>query len=308
MNILLVAEESAGLQALRILISGKHRLVAVMAQPPKDGPSTTSVWSAARDMGLETWPAKLVKDPALADRLRSKDVDILLNIHSLYIIHRNALAAPRFGAFNLHPGLLPCYAGINTISWAIYRGEKTHGVTVHKMEPEIDTGPIVYQLAFPIAEEDTALSLSFKCLKEGLRLIVKLLEVASADPAKIPLRPQDLSRRQYFGSGVPGDGRLSWSWPAEKIVNFVRACDYFPFRSPWGHPRTRLGEQDLAVVKASRTAIRCDVPPGTVGPPASSAALVASADEWVSVKKFSVCDQFLNPGDIVKSGDRLSDP
>ena len=73
--------------------------------------------------------------------MREQGVDLLLNVHSLYLIaRRTVVAAPRIGSFNLHPGPLPEYAGLNTPSWAIYNGEREHGVTVHWMEPGVDTG------------------------------------------------------------------------------------------------------------------------------------------------------------------------
>ena len=306
MKIALAAAESAGLQVLRTLGRSNHRVVAVMTAPP-NGTSGSTLWGVAQDMGIETWPAKLVKEPGLAERLRAEQVDILVNVHSLYIIHKEVLAAPHYGCFNLHPSPLPRYAGLNAISWAIYRGEKTHGVTVHKMQPEIDSGPVVYQSVFPIGEEDSALSLSFKCVQEGVRLMLKLLEVAAADPLNIPLIPQDLSQREYFGAGVPDGGQLFWSWPAEKIVNFVRACDYFPFRSPWGHPRTRLNDHELAIVKAGRTGTRSASPPGAVGQPADSGVLVSAVDEWVLVKKVKVGPEFLDAVNILKPGERLGD-
>jgi len=55
------------------------------------------------------------------------------------------LGVPARGAWNLHPGPLPRYAGLNAPSWAIYRGEQRHGVTVHRMDRGIDTGDIAYQ-------------------------------------------------------------------------------------------------------------------------------------------------------------------
>jgi methionyl-tRNA formyltransferase len=255
----------------------------------------------------ETWPAELVKDPALAERLRSAEVDILLNVHSLYVINREVLAAPTLGAYNLHPGPLPRYAGLNAVSWAIYRGETTHGVTVHKIDPVIDAGPIVYQSIFPIAADDTALSLSFKCVREGVALMLQLLEVATADPAKIPLLAQDVSARQYFGKEVPEQGRLSWSWPASKVVNFVRACDYFPFPSPWGYPRTHLGAQEFALVKASRTGLPSDAPPGTVGNSVASGVHVACRDEWVLVGKLLRAGKYLPASEILSCGNRLAE-
>jgi methionyl-tRNA formyltransferase len=307
MNVILAAEESAGLQMLRALAGSGYRVVAVLAAPPKPGFAGASAWNVARNLGFETWPAELVKDPALAARLRSEQVDILLNVHSLYLINREVLAAPRLGAYNLHPGPLPRYAGLNAVSWALYRGEPTHGVTVHKIDPEIDTGPIVYQSIFPIADDETALSLSFKCVRKGVALMLQLLEVAAADPAKIPSRPQDSSAREYFGREVPEQGRLSWSWPATKVINFVRACDYFPFSSPWGHPRTRINAQEFAVVKASRTGLPTDAPPGTVGGSVASGVHVACADEWVLVGKLLHAGKYLAAGEILNNGDRLAD-
>jgi methionyl-tRNA formyltransferase len=304
MNVVLAAEESAGLQMLRSLAASQHRLVAVFAAPPTGG-AAASVWNVSTSLGLETRPAKQLKDAALGEWLRSQQVDILLNVHSLYVIHSQVLAAPRLGAFNLHPGPLPRYAGLNAVSWAIFRGEQEHAVTVHRMDPEIDTGPIVYQARFPIEAGDTALSLSFKCVREGVALMQRLLEVAGRGD-ELPLSPQDLAVREYFGREVPEQGQLSWSWPAYKVVNFVRACDYFPFTSPWGHPRTRRGAQEFALVKASRTGTPCGVSPGTVGDSTDSGVQVACQDEWVLARKLQVMGTYLPAAGFLRPGDRLA--
>ena len=307
MNVVLAAEESAGLQMLRALASSNHRVVAVLATPPKPGAAAVSVWNVAKDLAFETWPASSVKDPHLGERLRVESVDILLNVHSLYIIHEKVLAAPRLGAFNLHPGPLPRYAGLNAISWALFRGEATHGVTVHRMERGIDTGPIAYQSVFPIDPEDTALSLSFKCVREGVALMLRLLEVAASEPAKIPLLPQDPAVREYFNSEIPERGRVCWSWPARKVANFVRACDFYPFHSPWGHPRARLNVQEFALVKARQTGLPVGVLPGTVGKSSDSGVNVACRDEWILVSKLLLGGKYLGAQEILRPGDRLAE-
>lgn len=307
MNVVLAAEESAGLQVLRAVAGSQHRLTAVLASPPKAGAAGVSVWNIATSLGCETWPAELVKDPRLAERLRSRQVDILLNVHSLYVIAKDLLAAPRLGCFNLHPGPLPRYAGLNAVSWAIFRGERTHGVTVHRMDPEIDSGPIVYQSCFPIEAEDTALSLSLKCAREGVDLMLRLLQVAETGSARIPLLPQDLTIREYFGKEAPEQGRISWSWPARKVLDFVRACDYFPFPSPWGHPRTRLGVQEFALVRASRTGLSCEAVPGTVGDATDSGVRVACQDEWILASKLLINGRYLPAAEVLRPGDCLAD-
>ena len=305
MNILLIGEESAGIQMLHEIERSGHRVIAVMASPGRVAASGASMWDAVAKLGLPTWPAQLVKDPLLAERMRAEEVDLLLNVHSLYVIHGTVLGAPRIGAFNLHPGPLPRYAGLNAVSWAIYQGERSHGVTVHWMAPEIDAGPIAYQSLFPIDENDTALSLAARCVREGLPLMMRLLDVAAKHPAEIPAVPQDIEKREYFHAGVPEGGRLSWQWPAQKIVDFVRACDYFPFRSPWGHPRTSMGTQELAVVKARRTRLAADSPPGTVGESTGEGVKVASSDEWLLVTKLKIGKESVHPAKVLKGGEKL---
>lgn len=305
MNVLLVGEESAGIQTLKALAQSDHRIVAVMASPAKKSLIGSTLWQVAEQIGLPTWPASLVKDPAFAGRVRDAGTDIILNAHSLFVMHGEVVEAPRIGSFNLHPGPLPRYAGLNVVSWAIYRGEQTHGVTIHKMAAGIDTGPIVYQSLFDIESADTALTLYARCTKEGVALLLRLLETASRDENAIPLLPQDLTQRQYFGKEAPENGRLNWSRQAREIVNLARACDYYPFPSPWGSPRARLGEREIGVIKARLTGESCDAAPGTVRRIAWPAVQVACADEWIWVDKALVGGRYLPAADILQSGARL---
>jgi UDP-4-amino-4-deoxy-L-arabinose formyltransferase/UDP-glucuronic acid dehydrogenase (UDP-4-keto-hexauronic acid decarboxylating) len=246
---------------------------------------------------------------ATAEWIREQGVDLLLNIHSLYLIHGDVLAAPRVGSFNLHPGPLPHYAGLNAPSWAIYNGESRHAVTVHWMEPGVDTGAIAYETWFDLTESDTGLSVSIRCAREGVALMEQLVEVAAENPAAIPRREQDLSKRRYYRRGeVPDDGRITWEHPARLIVNLVRASDYFPFPSPWGSPTTRLAGDELGVLKASLTGRRCDEEPGTVGETAEGGGiLVAAADEWVLVERL-VADGGPQPAsELLRPGVQLAD-
>jgi methionyl-tRNA formyltransferase len=175
------------------------------------------------------------------------------------------------------------------------------------MAAGIDTGPIVYQSRFDIEDADTALTLYAKCTKEGVALLQRLLETASKDANAIPLAPQDLTERQYFGKGTPENGRVSWSRRAREIVNLARACDYYPFPSPWGFPRARLGEQEIGVVKARLTGESCDAAPGTVGRFSGPAVQVACADEWILVDKALIDGRYLPATDILQPGARLDD-
>ena len=178
MNVVLIGEEAAGMRTLQSLEQCGVRVVAVMASPRRqDG--VVSLWDLATKLGHTTWPVELVKDPRFAAQVRDEKVDVILNVHSLFLIRKEVLEAPRLGSFNLHPGPLPRYAGLNSVSRAIYQCEKEHGVTLHKLVPEIDAGPIIFQESVSIGSEETGLSLTAKCVNAGVPLILRLLEAAA---------------------------------------------------------------------------------------------------------------------------------
>jgi len=304
-NVLLIGEEAAGVKMLRALKERDYRVVAVMASSAKAAYAGATMWDVAKTLGYTTWDAGLAKDSSLADAVGSLDVDIVLNVHSLAVIDGTVLEAARHGGYNLHPGPLPRYAGLNSVSWALYRGEATHGVTVHRMEAAIDGGAIAYQEEFPVSPDDTALTVSARCVKIGVRLMLRLLRTLSKDPSAVPAREQDLSQREFFGPEVPHDGQLSWAQPAARAVNFVRACDYYPLASSWGHPRAQIGACEIGIVKASRTGEATDAPPGTVGETAGSSVLIACGDEWISVAKVYVDGRYADAADVLRSGPSL---
>jgi methionyl-tRNA formyltransferase len=193
--------------------------------------------------GLRSWSPRHVRDPEFPDELAQAGAELLLNVHSLYIVPPAVLQVPRLGAYNLHPGLLPACAGLNAPSWA-------------------------------------GLSLALRCAQKGVDLIRKMLEVI-ASGGSVPQTPQDRAQRRYYGREVPQGGRIDWNAPARRIHDFVRACDYQPFVSPWGVPKAILGSREVEVCKTALTGERCDAPPGTV-----KDNRVATADEWLELRKF----------------------
>lgn len=307
LKVLLIGEEAAGIQALKLLARRGESIAGVMATAGKRLNGVASLAAVAHEFGYPVWPAACVKDPRFGERLQERGVDLLLNVHSLFVIHPKVLAAARIGAYNLHPGPLPHYAGLNTISWAIYRGESEFGVSLHEMTATIDAGPIAYQARFPLPEEDTAVSLMAKCTAAGIPLLNHLLESAASNPASIPRIHQDPSKRRYFGREAPEGGRLSWRQPARRVVDFVRACAYDPFPSPWGYPRARYAHQELEILKALRTGFACATPPGTVASVGENDAIVACSDEWISLRRLRVDSRSFSPASVLSPGARLQD-
>jgi methionyl-tRNA formyltransferase len=155
---------------------------------------------------------------------------------------------------------------------------------------------------FDIGERDTGLSVSTKCIREGLALIEKLLETAASDPCSIPSIPQDFTRRQYFGKGVPNGGKISWSDPARQVHNFVRAADFSPLSSPWNPPVATLEDLTVGILRAELTGEKCAVPPGTIGKIVGTGVYVACADEWLNVRTVLLDGRHLEAASVLSSG------
>lgn len=304
LNVMLVAEESAGIQVLRILEQSHHNVVAVLASESTDSKAAT-VGNAANKMGFNTLPAELVKQASFASEVRRTEVDLFLNVHSLYLVNCDIIDAVRMGAFNMHPGPLPQYAGLNVPSWAIYHGETEHAVTIHEMVPRIDAGYVAYQERFPISDDDTGFTLMSKCIRAGVPLIARLLEDAARGIDCIPRIEQDFSQRCYFNRHAPDDGWLPFNRPARDVVNHVRAANYAPFQSPWGVPKTALEILDIGIVKTSRTNQPTDAEPGTVANDNQGGVLVAAADEWVRIEKIELDGEPMDVESILEPGLRL---
>lgn len=303
----MAAEEAAGVKALRWIVTQEAvDLVAVLTAAPSQTKRGVVVADVAERLGCTVLPAEQVRNPTFGSWLRAERVDLLINVHSLYVIHDEVVAAPRIGSFNLHPGPLPGYAGLNAPSWAIFNGERRHAVSLHWMAAGIDTGPIAYDAWFDLDPTATGLSASMECVRLGLLLIEALVAAALTDPRAIPARPQNITRRRcYRRRDVPFGGKLDWRLSAATLDAFIRAADYHPMPSPWGYPMTCFDGIPLGVVKVRRTGRACDMAPGTLAMGEAGVIEVATADEWLVLQQIHAGGQIRPAHQHLEAGGRF---
>jgi phosphoribosylglycinamide formyltransferase-1 len=67
---------------------------------------------------------------------------------------------------NIHPSLLPSFAGLHPQRQALDHGAKLSGVTVHLVTEQLDAGPILLQRSVPVLDDDTEDSLAARILAE----------------------------------------------------------------------------------------------------------------------------------------------
>jgi len=117
---------------------------------------------------------------------------------------------------NVHPSLLPRWRGAAPIERALMAGDAETGVSIIKLVPELDAGPIAAQRSFPLGEEDDFGSVSAR----AGALAAELLEDALQN---LQLTPQADEGVTYAAKIGPEDRELDWDRPAEELLNRIRA-------------------------------------------------------------------------------------
>ena len=155
------------------------------------------------------------------EQLISLNPDIfLINSYSM-IIREDALAIPQFGGFNIHGALLPRNRGCNPIQWAILKNEHETGVTIHKMDNGIDTGPIVDQLKVPIFFSDTWIDVQHR-IRTTTEILIKK-NIKSILSQTFNLIYQNEKDQSYGNRRKPDDSVFNWNEPIINIYNKIRA-------------------------------------------------------------------------------------
>jgi len=144
-NVVLLGKGTLAIQAAE-WIKEHHNLVFVVPDMPEP------TWTDS----LAKWSAQ--NNIPIVESGHFKDVPQELQIDLAISIFYGKIIKPRFiercgDIINLHNGPLPYYRGVRPINWALKNEETTHGVTIHRITPGIDDGPILGQILYPIYPE-----------------------------------------------------------------------------------------------------------------------------------------------------------
>ncbi len=134
------------------------------------------------------------------------------------------------GCFNIHPSLLPQYRGPAPLFWQLRDGSLETGVTVHRVEARMDTGPILVQEKHVIDPEDTLATLNARLAAAGALAFAAALDAIVAGTAE--LKAQDEAKASHQPWPRQEDFSLDPQWPAARAFRFVRATQLLgqPYR------------------------------------------------------------------------------
>lgn len=171
-----------------------------IASPP------TAIW--AKEHGLPLLqPEKLDKQSAL--QLYTLNFELFVVVSYGKIIPKKILDLPKLGAINIHPSLLPLYRGPSPIIAPILNGDSETGVTIIKIDEEMDHGPILAQEKVSLAGDEFIEDLEKKLSDVGGELLVKILPEYFS--GKIKPAEQDHANATYVKKITKAEGEISLS-------------------------------------------------------------------------------------------------
>ena len=175
---------------LRNLVERAYAVVAVATNRPSCGAA-----QFARERGLavgefsqRSFVSGEARDMAMRDWLHARGVELVVNAGYDRILSPCFTAAFAGRIINVHPSLLPQFAGgMDAVERALASGVRMTGCTVHLVTDDVDAGPILIQAAVPVLPTDTVQTLHARVQAEEHRILPEAIEIlAQKSPS---LRP-----------------------------------------------------------------------------------------------------------------------
>lgn len=199
-----------------IVLAGQESEVAIglpecVANAPLAGMAVEALGSRAT---FVSW--------AFRERIAALAPDIIVVACFPWRIPRAIRAIPRLGCLNVHPSLLPDGRGPEPVFWAFRRGLSASGVTIHRMDDGLDTGPILAQQVVDIDADATVLSLEAELAGIGGRLLHGVV----GDLVHRIVEEREQSSGAWPTAPLPTDRDLlaTTEWSAQHLARFIRAA------------------------------------------------------------------------------------
>lgn len=244
---------------LKTLFEAGYPIRGVFTQPDRPAgrgktlsPSPVKSFAVSRDLPVAT-PERFDADARA--QLAAWAPDYFIVIAYGLILPKKALQIPTYASLNIHTSLLPRYRGAAPVQRAMLAGDNLTGVTLMKMEPGLDTGPILLQTETQIDALDTAETLINRLGAMGVADLLEYLNMPGAFP---PIAQQD-SLASYAHKITAEEAALDWTKPATALEIAIRAYQPWPVAySQWKDWRVRFLKATVV------PSISHDALPGTV--------------------------------------------
>ncbi|MEZ4216082.1 MAG: methionyl-tRNA formyltransferase [Myxococcota bacterium] len=264
------------------LADGPHEVVCVVTQPDRARgrgrrTSPSPVAEAALARGLPVLRPEKIGDEVAVAALRAHAPDVGVVVAYGQFLPKKVRELPSCGFLvNAHASLLPKLRGAAPIARAILDGETRTGISVMRVEREMDAGPVALVRELAIGDDENTEQLETRLGALAADAIAEALDLLARDA--LAFTPQDDARATLAPKLERAEAELDWRAPARELARRVRAF------APRPGATTALDGEPLRVLAADVDEAPVDRAPGTVrlDPARRDAPLaIATGDGWL---------------------------
>jgi methionyl-tRNA formyltransferase len=236
--------------------------------------SPSPVAEIALESGTPLLRPESVNTAPFAEELRSFQPNLGVVVAFGQFISKRIRELPSLGyLINGHASLLPRFRGAAPIAHAILAGETETGVSVMRLEREMDAGPVAAMRTLPIGPNETTGSLTERLARLTAEAIADTVEEIAND--RVTWTPQDHSLATMAPKLERDDARLDFTEPATALVRRVRAM------APKPGAFAMEGDQPLRILAAEAISVPVEDAPGTVRIADDGSLRIATGDGWL---------------------------
>jgi methionyl-tRNA formyltransferase len=255
-RVVVAATAEVAIPTLEWLKNSDHDLLRVVTTPD----SRVGRGKLLAESAISRWAdlnsiAKLKPNTKEEMHRAFENADLVIAIAYGRILTKDVLSIPKFGFVNLHFSLLPSYRGAAPVQRAIQNGETTSGITIFKIDANLDTGPIYFQEKYEISPNATTLDVLKDLSEIGAKAFPRVLADIEKGMQPVPQSSESISLAPKISKE---EARINWNTSAKIISNSVRA--FSPVPGSW----TTYQGVNLKIGEVGSTSTSISLKPGEI--------------------------------------------
>ena len=217
---------------LKSIHQSNFKISCVFSQPPRKSNrghklNKSPIHLLSEELGIEIkTPENIEKE---IDYIKSLNLDLAIVVAYGQILSKDILSLSKNGFINIHASLLPKWRGAAPIQRSLINMDKITGLSIMKINPKLDEGPVCNKYPLDILENENAKSLADRLSNLAAEKI--LTNIENILQQKANFEEQDSSMATYAKKIQKIEGKINWNNEADKILAKINGL--YPQPGAW---------------------------------------------------------------------------
>ena len=228
LKIIFMGTPNFAVPILKSVNESKHKILEVYTQPPTKKNrglkiQNSSVHICATELNIPVRHPISLKDNEEIEYIKKLKPDVVIVVAYGQILPEKLLKIGKILFINIHASLLPKWRGAAPIQRAIMNMDHESGISIMKIVPKLDSGPVLLKSKIKIFQDTTYEELAKKMSKLGSKLILDTLKLLEEKQAIFI--EQDESEASYAKKIKKSECKINWNKNANEVIAKINALN-----------------------------------------------------------------------------------